>query len=164
MPINIEAIVAVDQDFGLAKDGKIPWKNKEDMAFFKDKTIEHIVVMGSKTLLSLPKQAPLNNRYNIVLTNNKEQFVHNYISYGNIVFFNHSELMDYINNVQTNKTIYIIGGKQIYDLLLPLCQKIWVSIIPGHYNCDITLQFNFDNYNMLPINKNTFLLHCYQLN
>jgi dihydrofolate reductase len=170
---NIEAIVAVDEHFGLAKDGAIPWKNKEDMKFFKDKTLDNIVVMGSKTLLSLPNRAPLANRFNIVLTNNKETFVPGYLNYGNIVFYTHSEFIDYINNIQTNKIFFVIGGKQIYDLLLPLCNKIWLSIIPGNYNCDLKLTNLSDNsfdkfleyYHIVEtkIIPKTFTLYCLEL-
>jgi dihydrofolate reductase len=161
MLVNIEAIVAVDEKYGLAKDGKIPWKNKEDMKFFKKKTIGNIVVMGSKTLLSLPNQEPLGNRYNIILTNNKQDFLEKYSSYNNIVFYNYNELMDYINNVETNKTIYIIGGKQIYDLLFPICHKIWLSIIPGDHECNLNLKINIENYNVnISQDTNTFNLYC----
>jgi dihydrofolate reductase len=161
MLVNIEAIVAVDEKYGLAKDGKIPWKNKEDMKFFKKKTIGNIVIMGSKTLLSLPNQEPLGNRYNIILTNNKQDFLEKYSSYNNIVFYNYNELMDYINNVETNKTIYIIGGKQIYDLLFPICHKIWLSIIPGDHECNLNLKINIENYNnVIHQDINTFTLYC----
>ena len=57
--MTIEAIVAVDNKYGLAKNGNIPWKSKTDMTFFKNKTINNVVVMGTKTFLSLPKGAPL---------------------------------------------------------------------------------------------------------
>lgn len=160
MPINVEAIVATDENYGLAKDGVIPWKNREDMKFFKRKTIGNIVVMGSKTLLSLPNQAPLGNRYNIVLTNNKQEFLEKYSSYNNIVFYNYEELMNYINNVETDKTIYIIGGKQIYDLLIPKCSTIWLSVIYGNYDCDLKLKINFANYDIIRQNSDTFKLYC----
>lgn len=161
MPINVEAIVAVDEEFGLAKNGQIPWKNKEDMKFFKQKTIGNIVVMGSNTLLSFPNQEPLGNRYNIVLTKNKEPFLQKYSSYSNICFYNYQEFMDYVNNVETDKTIYVIGGKQIYDLLFPMCNKIWLSIIPGDHECDLKLNINFENYNVnVSQDKNTFYLYC----
>jgi dihydrofolate reductase len=161
IPINIEAIVAIDDDFGLAKDRKIPWKNKEDMKFFKQKTIGNIVVMGSNTLLSFPNQEPLGNRYNIILTKNKEPFLQKYSSYSNICFYNYQEFMDYVNNVETDKTIYVIGGKQIYDLLFPMCNKIWLSIIPGNYECDLKLKINFENYIVLSHqHTNTFNLYC----
>ena len=159
MPVNIEAIVAMDECHGLAKDGSIPWKNREDMKFFKQKTIANIVVMGSKTLLTLPNQMPLGNRCNIILTNNKENFVEKYSSYNNIIFLNYGEFMDYINNVETDKTIYIIGGKQIYDLLLPICSKIWVSIISGNYDCDVKLNIDFEKYNVSQHSADTFRLY-----
>ena len=31
---NVEGILAVDLDNGLAKNGTIPWKSKTDMVFF----------------------------------------------------------------------------------------------------------------------------------
>jgi dihydrofolate reductase len=158
---QIEAIVAVDEEYGVAKDGKIPWKNKEDMNFFKQKTIGNIVIMGSKTLLSLPNQSPLGNRYNIILTNNKQDFLEKYSSYSNICFYNYNELMYYISNVETDKTIYVIGGKQIYDLLFPICNKIWLSVITGNYDCDLKLQIDFNKYNIITCNNvHTFTLHC----
>ena len=61
---NVEAILAVDSVYGLAKNGKIPWKSKTDMMFFRNITIECVVIMGSKTLLSLPHSLPLKNRTN----------------------------------------------------------------------------------------------------
>ena len=158
---QIEAIVAVDEEYGVAKNGKIPWKNKEDMNFFKQKTIGNIVIMGSKTLLSLPNQSPLGNRYNIILTNNKQDFLEKYSSYSNICFYNYDELMYYISNVETDKTIYVIGGKQIYNLLFPICNKIWLSVITGNYDCDLKLQIDFNKYNITTCNNvNTFALYC----
>jgi dihydrofolate reductase len=163
--VNIEAIVATDENYGLAKNGSIPWKNREDMKFFKQKTIGNIVVMGSKTLLSLPNQAPLGNRFNIVLTNNKQEFLEKekYSSCNNVIFYNYEEFMNYINNVETDKTIYIIGGKQIYDLLLPKCSKIWLSVISGNYDCDLKLELNFQKYGILQYPTETFMLYCLTL-
>ena len=52
----------------LAKNDTIPWKSKTDLNFFKSKTLNNTVIMGSKTLLSLPNAMPLKNRTNIVIT------------------------------------------------------------------------------------------------
>jgi hypothetical protein len=35
--INVEAILAVDEKFGLAKNDNIPWKISKDMIFLKIK-------------------------------------------------------------------------------------------------------------------------------
>lgn len=144
---NIESIVAVDQNYGLAKDGKIPWKSKTDMSFFKQKTINNIVVMGSKTFTSLPKSAPLKDRLNIVLTNKCLNV--NESEKDNLLYFNELELLaflqkpeKYINADQykyLNKdyTIFIIGGKQIYDAFCSLCSTIWITKIKADYKCDL---------------------------
>ena len=144
---NIEAIVAVDQNFGLAKNGQIPWKSKTDMKFFKQKTINNVVIMGSKTLLSLPKGAPLKDRLNIVLTNkclNVKEDEKN-----NLLYFNELELLAFLQKpekyIQEDKykylnkdyTIFIIGGKQIYDIFCSLCSTIWITKIKADYKCDL---------------------------
>jgi dihydrofolate reductase len=35
----MEAIYAIDSNYGLSKEGNIPWKCKKDMIFFKKKQI-----------------------------------------------------------------------------------------------------------------------------
>jgi dihydrofolate reductase len=59
----MEAIYAVDSNYGLSQKGIIPWKSKKDMIFFKNKTKNHIVIIGKNTYFSLLK--PLENRLNI---------------------------------------------------------------------------------------------------
>ena len=149
---NIEAIVAVDEAYGLAKNGQIPWKSKTDMAFFKQKTINNVVVMGSVTLLSLPKSAPLKDRLNIVLTRNANQFSNKNVNEqinDNIIFVDELTLLALLKTpreyIQADKykflnkdyTIFIIGGKQIYDLLCNQCSTIWITKIKANYKCDL---------------------------
>jgi dihydrofolate reductase len=143
---NLEAILAVDDNFGISKDGKIPWKNKKDMNFFKTKTTEHIVLMGSNTLLSLPNQSPLPNRLNIILTNKPKYYENKYSKFNNIAFYNYVELLAYLPTYNPDKTIFIIGGKQIYDLFMPLCSKIWLTKIKGNYDCDLFVPIRYENY------------------
>ena len=49
----MEAIYAIDSNYGLSQKGFIPWKSKRDMIFFKNKTKNHIVIMGKNTYFSL---------------------------------------------------------------------------------------------------------------
>ena len=39
-------------------------------------------------------------------------------------------------------TIFIIGGKEIYDQYIHLCNTLWVTYIKRNYLCD--LFFNYD--------------------
>lgn len=150
--LEIEAIVAVDAKNGIAKDGKIPWKSKTDMKFFREQTTGSIIIMGSTTLLSLPNALPLPNRLNIVVTRTPTKYTcyPKYSQLDNIFFWDEDTLFKFLNNQDLNKNlikielenynkIFVIGGQQIYDLLLPFCSSIWVSKIKQDYHCDLHL-------------------------
>jgi dihydrofolate reductase len=64
----IRAILACDRDFGIAKNGQMPWpKNTDDLKWFRSMTAGSCVVMGRKTWESdMPK--PLPNRVNAVVS------------------------------------------------------------------------------------------------
>jgi dihydrofolate reductase len=145
---NIEAIVAIDNKYGIAKNGQMPWKNKTDMLFFKQKTINNIVIMGSKTLLTLPKGKPLIDRLNIVLTRNTNKYINEKCD--NLLFFDEPDLLDFIHYpnkyillddhkyLNTDYKIYIIGGQQIYNLLYKYCSTFWVTKLKANYECDLS--------------------------
>jgi dihydrofolate reductase len=152
----VEAIVAVDQNFGLAKNDNIPWKSKTDMKFFKESTINNIVVMGSKTLLSLRNALPLPNRLNIVLTRDPTHFtnVSKYKDLDNILFLNENELDHFLKNpkiliksehnkfLKVDPKIFIIGGEQIYSKYCCKCSTIWLTKIKANYECDLIFSYN----------------------
>ena len=146
--LEIEAIVAVDLKNGIAKDGKIPWKSKTDMKFFREQTTGSIIIMGSTTFLSLPNAMPLPNRLNIVVTRAPSKFTcyPKYSQLDNLLFWDEETLFKFLNNQDLNKKlikgyqkIFVIGGQQIYNLLLPFCSSIWVTTIKADYNCDLLL-------------------------
>jgi dihydrofolate reductase len=145
---TIEAIVAVDKKYGIAKNGNIPWKSKTDMTFFKNKTINNVVVMGTKTFLSLPKSAPLKDRLNIVLTRDINKFS----KQDNVLVLDEILLLDllkepkkYVNQseykyLNFDYTIFIIGGLQIYERFCRQCSTIWLTKIKADYECDLILK------------------------
>ena len=61
-------IVAVDENWGIGKDGGLLTHLPGDMKYFRETTKGHVVVMGRKTLESFPDGKPLKNRTNVVLT------------------------------------------------------------------------------------------------
>jgi len=142
---NVEGILAIDEKCGLAKNGKIPWKNKDDLIFFKNKTINNVVIMGINTLLSLPKKEPLKERHNIVITSDTEKYRKIYETFNNIEFVNVNSVVNLLYSFP-NKTIFVIGGNQVYNLLLPYCSTIWLTKITGDYNCDLCFNYNISSY------------------
>ena len=151
--LEIEAIVAVDSKNGIAKDGKIPWKSKTDMKFFKEKTTGSIIIMGSTTLASLPNAMPLPNRINIVVTRTPAKFTcyPKYSQLDNIFFWDEATLFEFLENKflinSEYKKVFVIGGQQIYNLLMPFCSAIWLTKIKMDYNCDLHLTLLDTNIN-----------------
>jgi dihydrofolate reductase len=69
----MELITALDIDGIIGLDNNLPWHVPEDLAFFKNMTQGHVVIMGRKTFESLPN-GPLKNRINIVITRNSSHY------------------------------------------------------------------------------------------
>ena len=82
------AIAAIDNDWGIGKDGELLFHIKEDMRFFKRMTIGKVVVMGRKTFETLPNGKPLEDRLNLVITSNPKE------SYDNVIFGTKEEIME----------------------------------------------------------------------
>ena len=68
----MEMIVAVDKNWAIGKNGGMLVSIPADLKTFRDMTLGHVVVMGRKTLESLPGQRPLELRKNIVFTRNPD--------------------------------------------------------------------------------------------
>ena len=63
----IKGIMAVDEKGGISKGKSMPWpKNPKDLKWFKDNTINNIVVMGRKTWEDPLMPTPLKLRINIL--------------------------------------------------------------------------------------------------
>ena len=69
----MDIIVCIDKNNGIGKDGGLLFRIPEDMAYFRRMTVNKTVIMGRKTLESLPGGRPLENRRNIVLTRNRDR-------------------------------------------------------------------------------------------
>lgn len=67
----MNVIVAVDKNWGIGKDNKLLVSIPSDMKFFREETMNKVVVMGRKTLESFPNGLPLKRRTNIVLTKDR---------------------------------------------------------------------------------------------
>jgi len=131
----MKIIVACDDDNGIGLNNTIPWNVKEDLLFFRQKTLSTIdpykqnaVIMGHNTWKSL-NYTPLKFRLNIILTSNKT-----YKDTKNIKFIN--DFDDYKKFEDQVETIYCIGGGIIYSQALQSCTDIFLTKIHGSHGCD----------------------------
>lgn len=119
----ISAIVAVDNNWGIGFNGDLLEHIPEDLRYFKEITENNWIVMGRKTWDSLPKK-PLPNRPHLVITNNPT-------SYEDIdgVIFTKIGQAKLIMHTQKGIDFFVIGGGQIYEKLLPMCDRVYVTKI-----------------------------------
>ena len=80
----LRAIVCVDKNFGIGKDGKLLYNIKRDLSRFKSLTSDGIVIMGRGTMESLPK-GKLPNRKNVVITHREIDSEDSDIEYSNSI-------------------------------------------------------------------------------
>ena len=123
-------IVAVDSNWAIGKENKLLVSIPQDMKFFREKTMGHVVVMGRKTLESFPNGLPLKNRINIVLTANRSYKVKDAI-----IVHTKEELLEELKKYDSNE-LYVIGGGSIYEMLIPYCDTAYITKIDHAYAAD----------------------------
>ena len=122
----ISLIVAMDKNNLIGKNNKIPWHIPGELKRFRAITMGKPIIMGRKTFESIGK--PLDGRENVVLTNNKSYKQDGVKTYNNI-----SEV---ISDFTNHDEIFVIGGSEIYALLLPLAHKLYITKIDKIYDGD----------------------------
>lgn len=70
--MKIAIIAAVSKNNVIGINGILPWKIREELSYFREKTLNKPIIMGSNTFRSINFN-PLPGRYNIVLTSSPEQ-------------------------------------------------------------------------------------------
>ena len=125
---NVTMIAAVGQNRELGKDNKLLWNLPEDLQFFKQQTMGKPIVMGKKTLDSLPRLLP--GRKHLVLTHQElepnEQIM---------VFHDINTLVDYIATLE--QEVMIIGGAQVYKEMLDYSDKMLLTEVEDSIEADV---------------------------
>lgn len=122
----ITIIVAISENNVIGNDNKMPWHLPGDLKRFKSLTMGHALIMGRKTWESLPVR-PLKGRKNIVLTRSS-----GIIPGPDFIAGNMEEALRFAGNDE----IFIIGGGEIYNLFLPLADRLLITRIHSKYEGD----------------------------
>lgn len=123
-------IVAVDEGWGIGRDGGLLAHLPGDMKYFRETTRGKVVVMGRKTLESFPGQQPLKGRVNIVLTRNQDVCPE-----GVTICHDVEEALGVLQQYP-REDIFIIGGGMVYREFLPYCRKAYVTCIHSTFQAD----------------------------
>ena len=113
----MRAIVAVSQNWGIGRDGQLLFRISTDLQHFKALTTGHTVVMGRKTLESLPGGRGLPNRRSLVLTR-RDNFT--------------PDRAEVVRSLEEAVALagdeaFVIGGQEVYAQLLPYCTRVYVT-------------------------------------
>jgi len=125
----LSIIVAVAKNNVIGKDNKLIWHLPEDLKRFKKITTGKNIIMGRKTFESLGRVLP--NRRHIILCNDMELNIDN----ENVEVLEDISMLDkYINSNEEN---FVIGGATIYKLLMPYCNKLYITHIDEEFDGDV---------------------------
>lgn len=116
-------VVAVDQNWAIGNKGQLLFRLSADLKHFRELTTGHIVVYGRNTLGTFPESKPLKNRQNIILSH-----LPLVIEPPTLVAYSLDELKTLLATYE-NSEIFVIGGASVYEQLLPLCNRAYVTKI-----------------------------------
>ena len=127
----MNAIAAVSLNWGIGKGNDLLFHIREDMQRFRALTSGGTVIMGRKTLLSMPGGKPLPKRRNIVITRNPA-----FVQEGVEVAHSVQEALDMAAGDDGDK-VWVIGGGEIYAALLPYCRLCYLTRVYDQPPCDV---------------------------
>ena len=127
-------IVAVDKNWGIGKNNDLLFSLSGDMKFFKETTMGSTVVMGDRTLLSLPKSQPLKGRDNVVMTLDE-----NFKPEGVTLCHSIEDLGKYLKEKNPEK-VFVMGGATIYNLLYDYCEYAYITKVDAVGDADVFIK------------------------
>lgn len=140
--VKISLIVAVAENGVIGIDNKLPWHLPGDLKYFKSTTMGKPMLMGRKTFESLGK--PLPGRPHIIITRDQ-----NY----NLDHFQNCSVVHSVEEIlktseeialkNVSEEIVIIGGAEIYELMLPMVDRLYVTEVHASVEGDTC----FPDYN-----------------
>lgn len=114
-------IFSADNNWGIGRNNELLFRAKGDMKRFRELTTGKVVIMGRKTLESLPWSRPLPNRVNVVLTTDE-----GFAAEGVEICCSIDGLLERVKDYNS-ADLYVIGGAQVYNGLLPYCDTAYIT-------------------------------------
>lgn len=121
-------IVAMDKNNVIGYKNEMPWHLPRDLKFFKEKTTGHTIVMGRKTFESIGRVLP--NRKHVIITRDGSNLPEEVEVINNI-----NEVIDLAKG--TEEEIFVLGGGNIFEQLLPYADKLYVTLIDETFEGDV---------------------------
>lgn len=142
--MSFSIIAAVGKNRELGKDGKLVFRLPSDLAFFKETTLGHPVLMGLNTFKSLPKVLP--GRKNYVLTRSTDFEAPEGVE---IV----RDLDKFVADFQdSSEEVFVIGGGMVYAQMLEYADKLYLTEVDAEADADTFFpEFDKTKYNRVEL-------------
>ena len=144
----ISIIAAIGKNNELGVNNNLIWHIPEDLKYFKETTMNKMIVMGYKTYKSLPGLLP--GRRHVVLT-------HHVIDNEDVLVFNNiDDLINYLNNIE--EEAFIIGGASLYQEFIDRASRLYLTEIDDNYiDADVYFpEFDKDKYKRKVLRKSSY--------
>lgn len=126
----ISLIVAASTNNAIGKNNQLLWHLPQDLKFFKNTTWAMPVIMGRKTFEAVGSK-PLPGRTNIIVSRQA--------GYNNTAHLIYADGIDAALQEAARcntKEIFIAGGAQIYEQLMPRAQRIYMTRVHASFDAD----------------------------
>ena len=123
-------IVARGLNGEIGANNKLLWSIPEDLRYFKEITIGHVLLMGRNTFENLPK--PLPRRIVLEVTSKWNKMYGGNLSCFEILHENLNVAVGESEKLNTDK-IFIAGGSQLYNSTFDIADELWVTQVKEGY-------------------------------
>ena len=143
--MSFSIIACVGKNGELGRNNDLIFKISEDLAFFRDTTLGHPVIMGKNTFKSIGRALP--GRKNFVVTSHPEDLPEDVTPV--------TDLEDFIAKNQSKEDeIFVIGGTSVYQAFLPYADTIYLTEVDASAPADTYFpKFNPDLYDKISIKE-----------
>lgn len=144
---HLAMIACISKDGGLGKGNDLLWRFPADQKFFRQTTMGHPVIMGSKTFQSIGKALP--GRENVVLSRSQPEDE-------SVVWVeDRADLDEYIQKNDDLK--FIIGGASLYEQFLPEAEVIYLTEVDAVKPADVYFpKFERSSYTVETLSSGEF--------
>jgi dihydrofolate reductase len=120
--VIVALVAAVARGGVIGRDGTVPWRLPEDLAYFRAVTMGSPVVMGRRTWDSLPERyRPLPGRRNVVVTRNP--------AWQGEGAERAASLEEALRLVEGAERVSVVGGGELYAAALPVADELVLTEI-----------------------------------
>jgi dihydrofolate reductase len=126
--MKVSILVAVDRNGGIGKNNALPWKLKDDLRLFKQRTMGHHIVFGRKTFDSIGRALP--GRRTIIITRQAGLTI---------------EACDVVSSLEQalhlarsrdETECFVCGGSEVYRDAIPCADTAYVSYVNANVDAD----------------------------